>query len=74
MAAAISAADKSSDLVISLSRWQSLYSGYLITRLALEPRYSATRLPIFECGITVTRSGIDFLVALQEMIWGLAGS
>jgi hypothetical protein len=33
--------------------------GYLITGLAFEPRYSGTRQLIFECGITVTRSGFD---------------
>jgi hypothetical protein len=71
MTAAISAADRSLDLVISLSSWQTRYSGYLITGLAFEPRYSGTRQLIFECGITVTRSGFDFLVALQEMIWEL---
>src|SRR2546425_718993 len=74
MTAAISAADRSLDLVISLSSWQTRYSGYLITGLAFEPRYSGTRQLIFECGITVTRSGFDFLVALQEMIWSPAGS
>lgn len=71
MTAAISVADRSLDLVISLSSWQTRYSGYLITGLAFEPRYSGTRQLIFECGITVTRSGFDFLVALQEMIWEL---
>jgi len=60
MAAAISAADRSLDLVISLSSWQTRYSGYLITGLAFELRYSGTRQLIFECGITVTRSGFDF--------------
>ena len=42
MAAAMSAADRSVDLVISFSIWQTHYSGYLITRLAFEPRYSQT--------------------------------
>ena len=72
MTAAIGAAHRSLDLVISLSSWQTRYSSYLITRLAFELRYSGTRQLIFECGITVTRSGFDFLVALQEMIWSPA--
>ena len=72
MTAAIRAADRSFDLVISLSSWQTRYSGYLITGLAFEPPYSGTRQLIFECGITVTRSGFDFLVASQEMIWSPA--
>ena len=59
MAAAISAADRSLDLVISLSSWQTRYSGYLITRLAFEPRYSGTR-QLFSNAETVTRSGFDF--------------
>jgi hypothetical protein len=56
MAAAISAADRSLDLVISFSRWHTRYSGYLMTRRAFEPRYSGPRQLIFECGITITRA------------------
>jgi hypothetical protein len=55
MAAAISAADRSLDLVISFSIWQAHYSGCLITRRAFEPRYSGTRQPIFEHDHASTR-------------------
>jgi hypothetical protein len=55
MAVAISAADRSLDLVISLSVWQARFSGYLTTRLAFEPTYSETRQLIFEHGITIMR-------------------
>src|SRR6478609_5921225 len=48
MAAAISAADRILDLVISFSIWQTHYSGCLITRRAFEPRCYGTRQPIFE--------------------------
>lgn len=56
MAAAISAAGRSLDLIISFSRRQIRYAGYLITRLAFEPGYSGPRQLIIECGITITRA------------------
>jgi hypothetical protein len=60
MAAAISAADRSLDLVISLSMGQTRYSGCLITKLAFEPRYSGTR--------QLTSSDTEYLAPMDPAV------
>ena len=55
VAAATNAADRSLDLVTSFLHLANLLLGCLITRREFEPRYSGTRQPIFECGITTAR-------------------